>query len=171
MRIIRILIVILSISWLTGCGIAQSVSDTAAGLSQSVFNWSIKTLYLDIKARSELNLDDEGRSSPVVLRVYQLTNAEKFNSATYTELVDQDSDVLKDTLIETKEIILRPDRSISIDTPLDKKATAVGVIGLFKEPNLKNGSWKLTLTRKDLHISKPREIIASKYSLKMQDEK
>lgn len=156
---------------LMGCGIAQSVSETAVEITDSVFKWNVRTLHLDLKARAELNTDDDGRSSPVVIRIYQLKDADNFNAASYQELVDNDSEILQESLIESKEVVLKPDTSISIDTPFDKKADVVGVIALFKEPNLKDNSWRLVLERGDLYITEPREIIASQYSIKLVEEK
>lgn len=171
MRIMKTLLASLLIISLMGCGIAQSVSETAVEITDSVFKWNVRTLHLDLKARAELNTDDDGRSSPVVIRIYQLKDADNFNAASYQELVDNDSEILQESLIESKEVVLKPDTSISIDTPFDKKADAVGVIALFKEPNLKDNSWRLVLERGDLYITEPREIIASQYSIKLVEEK
>lgn len=170
MKIINVSIAILLTTWLTGCGIAQSVTEKAVDLSNSVFTWDIRTLHLDIIARSELNMDDEDKSSPVVIRIYQLKDADDFNSASYQEIVDQDSDRLKESLIESKEMILKPNTAISIDTSFDKKAKVVGIVALYKEPNLKDDSWRLVLKRGDLNINKPREIVASQYTIKLMDE-
>ncbi|MCX8587682.1 MULTISPECIES: type VI secretion system lipoprotein TssJ [unclassified Gilliamella] len=171
MRIIKTLIASLLIISLAGCGIAQSVSETAVEITDSVFKWNVRTLHLDLKARAELNVDDDSRSSPVVIRIYQLKDVDNFNTATYQELVDNDSEILQETLIESKEVVLKPDTAISIDIPFDKKADAVGIIALFKEPNLKDNTWRLVLERGDLYITEPREIIASQYTIKLVEEK
>ncbi|MWP73784.1 MULTISPECIES: type VI secretion system lipoprotein TssJ [unclassified Gilliamella] len=170
MKIINLFIAILLTIWLTGCGIAQSVTEEVSDLSNSLFTWDIRTLHLDITARAELNMDDEGRSSPVVIRIYQLKEADIFNSISYQELVDQDSDILRESLVDSKEIVLKPNTAISIDTSFNKKAKAVGIAALYKEPNLKDNSWRLILNRGDLNISKPREISASQYTIKLVDE-
>lgn len=170
MRLIKAIIASLLSIWLTGCGIAQSVSEGAVDLSNSVFSWDVRTLHLDVTARAELNMDDEGHSSPVVVRIYQLKEADTFNSVSYQDLVNQDSEVLKDSLLESKEIVLKPNTSISIDVPFDKKAEVAGIVALFKEPNLKDNSWRLVLSRSDLNINKPREIVASQYTIKLMEE-
>lgn len=170
MKIINKLITILPIIFLAGCGVVQNVSEGASELSNSVFKWDVRTLHLDITGRAELNMDDNSRSSPVVVRIYQLKDADLFNSATYQDLVIQDSETLNDALIESKEIVLKPDTSISIDVPFDKKANVVGIVALYKEPDLKANSWRLVLTRSDLNINKPREIVASQYTIKLVDE-
>ena len=170
MRLIyTFMISVLSIA-LTGCGIVQSAYEGTVDLSNSVFSWDIRTIHLDITARAELNMDDDNLSSPVVIRIYQLKNADMFNSVFYEDLVNQDSDALKESLLESKELILKPNTSVSVDIPFDKKADVVGIAALYKDPNLKENSWRLVLTRSDLHINKPREIIASQYTIKLLDE-
>ncbi|WP_085247106.1 type VI secretion system lipoprotein TssJ [Gilliamella mensalis] len=170
MRIITVLNPILLTLWLTGCGIAQSASEKAVDLSNSIFTWDVRTLHLDITARSELNMDDDGKSSPVVIRIYQLKEADTFNSISYQELVDQDSDVLKESLLASKEIVLKPNSAISIDAPFDKKAKVVGIAALYKEPNIKENNWRIVLKRDDLNINKSRQINAIQYKITLMDE-
>ena len=155
---------------LTGCGIVQSAYEGTVDLSNSVFSWDVRIIHLDITARAELNMDDDDLSSPVVIRIYQLKNADMFNSVFYEDLVNQDSDALKESLLESKELILKPNTSVSVDIPFDKKADVVGIAALYKAPNLKENSWRLVLKRSDLNIVKPREIIASQYTITLQDE-
>ncbi|MFQ1017974.1 type VI secretion system lipoprotein TssJ [Gilliamella sp. BG7] len=170
MKIINLSIVILLTIWLTGCGMVQSISEKTSDFSNSIFTWDIRTLHLDITARSELNMDDEGRSSPVVIRIYQLKEANTFDSVSYQDLVDQDSNVLKESLLESKEIVLKPNTAIAIDIPFDKKAKIVGITAFYKEPNIKDNSWRLVLKRRDLNINKPREIVAKQYTITLMDE-
>ncbi|MCX8655681.1 type VI secretion system lipoprotein TssJ [Gilliamella sp. B2840] len=170
MKRINLFIICLLTICLSGCGIAQSVTKGASSLGNSIFSWDIKTLHLDITARAELNLDDEEKSSPVVIRIYQLTKDDAFKSASYQNLVDQDNDELKATLLDTKEIVLKPNTSVSIEVPFDDRAKFAAVVALYKEPNLKEDSWRLILKRSDLHITKARKIEASKYTIKIVDE-
>ncbi|WP_392563392.1 type VI secretion system lipoprotein TssJ [Orbus wheelerorum] len=168
----RIMIVaaLLSVFALTGCGAAQSVSEGTAGVAKAIFVWDVRTLHLDYTARAELNTDDKGRSSPVVIRMYQLKDAKSFESATYPLLVSNDQETLGDSLLATKEIVLKPNTSLSVDTPFDKDADYVGIMALFKEPDLKQNNWRILLKRRDLNINKPREIIANKFALELVAE-
>lgn len=170
MKRFNLIIICLLTICLSGCGIAQSLTRGASSLGNSIFSWDIKTLHLDITARSELNLDDEDKSSPVVIRIYQLTKDTAFKSASYQNLVDQDSDELKSTLLDTKEIVLKPDTSVSIEVPFDSKAKFVAVVALYNNPDLKADNWRLVLKRSDLRITKARKIEASKYIIKLVDK-
>lgn len=164
---IKIVVALLFVVMLSGCGAAQSVSEGSASVAKALFVWDVRTLHLDYTARAELNADDNQRSSPVVIRMYQLKDAKSFESASYSSLVDNDQEVLADTLLATKEVVLRPNTSLSVDTPFDKDAEYVGIIALFKEPDLKQNSWRILLKRGDLNINKPREIMANKFALEL----
>ncbi|WP_392561466.1 type VI secretion system lipoprotein TssJ [Orbus sturtevantii] len=166
-KIIMIVVTMLSVLILTACGAAQSVSEGTAGVAKAIFVWDVRTLHLDYSARAELNTDDKNRSSPVVIRMYQLSDAKSFEAATYPLLVNDDRDLLGSSLLATKEIVLKPNSSISVDTAFDKDAQYVGIMALFKEPDLKQNNWRILLKRRDLNINKPREIIANKFALEL----
>lgn len=169
-RLISAMVLIMSAMILNGCGIFQSVSEGTTSVVKSVFVWDVKTVHLDFTARAELNTDDNAQSSAVVIRIYQLKNSSSFDSATYSALADDDRDALGDTLLATKEIVLKPNTSFSIDTPFDQDADYVGVVALFKEPNLKDGNWRILLKRRDLNINSAREIVANKFALELVKE-
>lgn len=155
---------------LSGCGAVQSVSDATGSVAKAIFVWDVKTLHLDFTSRAELNLDDDAASSPVVIRIYQLKTADKFSAAPYLSLVDDDAETLGDTLLASKEFVLKPSSSISIDVPFDSKAEFVGIVALYKEPDLKKDNWRLLLKRRDLNISSARKIEVSQYHLTLLDD-
>lgn len=155
---------------LSGCGAVQSVSEGTASVAKAIFVWDVRTVHLDFTARAELNMDDSGRSSPVVIRIYQLSDPKSFESASYPSLVDSDQDSLGASLLATKEIVLKPNVALSVDTPFDKNADYVGIIALFKEPDLKANSWRILLKRGDLNINSPRNIVVNKFALELVEE-
>lgn len=155
---------------LSGCGAAQMVSEGAVGASKAIFVWDLRTIHLDLIARAELNPDDAGRSSPVVMRIYQLSDPNSFNGAPYQSLVDNDTATLGDSLIEYKEVVLKPDTAISLDIPFNTKANYIGIAALYRDPNLENNSWRLVIERGDLNIAKPRKVEASKYTISLLSE-
>src|SRR5262252_8737850 len=59
----------------------------------------------------DLNLDANGRPSPVPVRVYLLRNAEKLSRADYFQIVDHERDVLGTDLIARDEVVVRPGES------------------------------------------------------------
>lgn len=169
-KLVSFMVSLMSGLILNGCGAIQSASEGTANVAKAIFVWDVRTVHLDFTARAELNTDDNNQSSPVVIRLYQLNNASSFDSATYPDLVDNDQELLGSSLLATKEIVLKPNTSLSVDTPFDSKADYVGIVALFKDPDLKTGSWRILLKRRDLNINSAREIIANKSVLELVKE-
>lgn len=169
-RLIYISILTCFIGLLSGCGAAQSVAEGTASVAKAMFIWDVKTVHLDLVARAELNVDDKGQSSAVVIRVYQLADSKSFEAAPYESLVNDDSDTLGVSLLASKEVILKPGNALSLDIPFDSKADYVGIIALVKEPDLKANNWRILLKRRDLNINKPREIIVNQFTLTLIEE-
>ncbi|RKS84470.1 type VI secretion system protein VasD [Orbus hercynius] len=170
MKTLLIIGTLMSLFILSGCGAAQSVSEGTASVAKAIFVWDVRTVHLDFTARAELNTDDNNKSSPVVIRIYQLSDPQSFNSAPYPALVDGDQDALGSALLASKEIVLKPDTALSVDTPFDKNANYVGIVALFKEPDLKANSWRILLKRSDLHINDARAIKVNKFALELVAE-
>lgn len=170
MRNLKTIIYCLFSIILTGCGAAQSVTEGTANVAKAIFVWDVRTVHLDFTARAELNTDDNNHSSPVMIRIYQLKDPKSFESATYPSLVDSDQETLGASLLALKEIVLKPNTSFSVDTPYDKDADYLGIVALFKEPDLKKNNWRLLLKRRDLNITSARKIIANKFTLELIPE-
>jgi len=169
-KLISIIVSLLLATILTACGAAQTISEGTVSVAKAIFVWDVKTVHLDITARAELNTDDSSKSSAVVIRMYQLSDEKSFESATYPDLVSQDQDALGEALLATHEIVLKPDTSVSVDNPFDKKAQFLGIVALFKDPDLKANTWRILLKRGDLNISSPRSIIANKFTITLVEE-
>lgn len=170
MKKLMVIVTLFSAFLLTACGAAQSVSEGTANVAKAIFVWDVRTLHLDFTARAELNTDDNGKSSPVVIRMYQLKDPKSFESATYNDLVENDQDALGAALLATKEIILKPSNSISVDTPFDSDAYYVGIVAMFKEPDLKHNTWRILLKRRDLNINSAREIAVNQFMLELIED-
>ncbi|MBT2092358.1 type VI secretion system lipoprotein TssJ [Enterobacter bugandensis] len=92
-KTMRWLIPFMAIS-LTGCGVAQSVTDGTKSAFNSVFYKKIKILHLDFTAREALNIDareSNPLSEPVVVRVYQLKDRKIFDKTVYMQLLQDDT--------------------------------------------------------------------------------
>ena len=137
---------------LTGCGLTQTVKDGTISVTKSIFYKQIKTLHLDIQARSGVNNNAKGASLATVVRIYQLKDRKAFDSTDYPSLFADDSQAVRADLVDEKDIRLRPGESVSLDMPLDES----------------NDTWRLVLTRDDLDPDKPRIIEASNNRLILQ---
>ncbi|WP_445450488.1 type VI secretion lipoprotein TssJ, partial [Erwinia amylovora] len=50
---------------------------------------------------------------------------------------------LKDDLVVSKELLVMPKGSMTLNMPMDENAQFVAVIGLFNRPDLQDNRWRL----------------------------
>lgn len=153
--------ILLVVGLLSGCGIMQSAKENTVDVAKAIFIKDIKILHLDFAARAQLNPGDGGAPSSLVIRVYQLGKIENFDNATYQQLLEDDQKVLGPDWLSTSEVVLHPASAISLDVPMHKEASFVGIVTLFRTPNLDEGSWKVVIKRNELDADKPRLLIAN----------
>lgn len=151
----------LIIGLLSGCGVIQSVKDNTIDVAKAIFIKDIKILHLDFAARAQLNPGDADAPSSVVIRVYQLGKIDNFDNATYSQLLEGDQKALGADWLSTSEVVLNPASAISLDVPMHKEARMVGIVALFRTPNLDDSSWKVVIKRNELDADKPRLLIAN----------
>lgn len=113
----------------SGCAVANYVVDPYTNIR--------------FEAKDNVNPDASGRSSPLVLRVYELRSAEAFESAGFFDLYDEPEGVLDRDLLSQSEIVLRPGIVRLHEMTVDKKAEYIGIIAAFQ--NIEEAEWKLVL--------------------------
>ncbi|MCS2153176.1 type VI secretion system lipoprotein TssJ [Scandinavium goeteborgense] len=159
---------------LSGCGLTQSVSDGTKSAYKSVFYKKIKVLHLDFTAREALNVDareNNSLSEPVVVRIYQLKDSKTFDKTVYQELLKDDESILKDDLLASRDVVIKPGGDVSLDMPLDAEAQFVAVVGMFRHPDMTKNNWKQVLEREELDPDKPRIFEAGNNALTLQPVK
>lgn len=159
---------------LSGCGLTQAVTDGTVSATKSIFYKQIKTLHLDFIAREALNTDaTEANSSsqPVLVRVYQLRDDKNFQKTVYQQLAEDGDDALKDDLLASRNVVVKPGTAASLDMPMEKDAKFVAVVGLFRNPDMAKGQWRLVLSREELDPDKARVIELGNNSLALQPVK
>ncbi|WP_312983592.1 type VI secretion system lipoprotein TssJ [Atlantibacter sp.] len=166
----RWLLPVLALS-LTGCGVTQGVADGTKSVYTSLFYKKIKVLHLDFTAREALNTDareSNSLSEPVVVRVYQLKDRKAFDKTVYQQLLLDGETVLKDELLASRDVVVKPGGDASLDMPMEEDAQFVAVVGLFRHPDMVNNTWKRVIKRNDLDPDKPRILEAGNNQLTLQ---
>ena len=156
---------------LTGCGLTQSVSDGTKSAYTAIFHKKIKVLHLDFTAREALNTDareSNSLSESVVVRIYQLKDRKTFDKTVYQQLLKDGDTILKDDLLATRDVVVKPGGDASLDMPMEEEAQFVAVVGLFRHPDMTNNTWKQVLQRDDLDPDKPRILEAGNNHLTLQ---
>jgi len=150
--------IIVICSLLTGCGLTQSVMDNTASLTKSIFYKNIKTLHLDFSPREAINTDGEQTPLTTMVRIYQLKDRKRLESADYSDLLRRADTVLKEDILASKSLLVQPKGSVTLNMPLAEEAQFIAVVGLFNRPDLKNNRWRLVLLRDDLDPDEARTI-------------
>lgn len=117
--IVLIFSILSSTILLSGCG-----KDVKPPLSTRV--------NVEIKAAAELNPDESGRPSPVVLRIYALKSVGKFNSANFYDLYNDVQTQLGGDLVNVEEFHLTPGGQKIYVRQIPPEALYLGVIAAYR---------------------------------------
>ncbi|WER50127.1 type VI secretion system lipoprotein TssJ [Cupriavidus sp. WKF15] len=142
---------------IAGCGVGQAVKDSTVEAAKWAFTTQVKTMNLDLVSRSSLNTSGAGQSLSTVVRVYQLKTPQVFEQLSYVQLQTNDLESLKPDLLATRDVILRPDASVSLSEPMHADAEYVGVVALFRNAG-KETVWKLVVPKKQWKKTDPVKI-------------
>lgn len=146
---------------LGGCGLVQTVADGTASTARGIFYKQVNTLHLDFTARTTLNTDTANMNAlsvATLVRVYQLRDRKAFERATYDSLLGNDDQWLAGALLHKRSVMVKPDGGAQLNVPLDADARFVMVVALFRCPDKRIGSWRLTLARDELDPDRARII-------------
>jgi type VI secretion system protein VasD len=146
---------------LGGCGATQTVTDSTTSTAQAIFYKQVKTLHLDFSGRASMNTDAADMSAlsvPTLVRVYQLHDSKALEKATYDSLLSDGDSVLRADLLDQRAMVVKPGEGAQLNVPLDKGAQFVAVVALYRTPDTRMNTWRLTLTRDDLDPDRARVI-------------
>ena len=88
---------------------------------------------LNVEATDNLNFNQFDEPLPVVLKVYQLTDIQAFNNASFEQLWKQDKSVLANSLLTVEERTVNPSQKINIEFEQAQTAKFVALVGLFRD--------------------------------------
>ena len=89
---------------------------------------------------------EAGSGLPVMVRIYQLRDRDKFENASFRSLWKQDREFLGDDLVSRKDLILHPESETLVDLAVEVKKGVeyVGIMALFRNPE--GNSWRKVLS-------------------------
>ena len=94
---------------------------------------------------SELvNPDESGRSSPIVVRLYQLRADGAFAAAEFFDLYSKEKEVLGESLVAREEYVLAPGETRELEIPLNAQTSYLGVLAAYRD--IRGAQWR-ALTR------------------------
>jgi len=98
------------------------------------------TIDLTISASKNLNPDIEKRASPIVIRIYQLTQIDTFNNSDFFALYENDKSILAKDLSFREEFEIKPSQSNSKPFAIHSTGKYIAVLAAFRD--LDKAQWK-----------------------------
>ena len=97
-------------------------------------------LAMTLQAAPNVNPDPGGKSLSVVVRVYQLKDKGRLESADYNAIWKLDKDTLSDDFLAVQERVVQPGTQEMLEIQTNPMAKYVGVVALFRNPS--GDSWR-----------------------------
>ncbi|MGI9418974.1 MAG: type VI secretion system lipoprotein TssJ [Geminicoccaceae bacterium] len=95
---------------------------------------------LTLKAGPNVNPSTSSQPSPVVVRVYQLTNVTAFQETDFFQLQQDASSALGDELVNSEDFVLAPGQMLLYQRKLPDDVRFLGVTAAFRD--LSGSSWR-----------------------------
>ncbi|MDX2506006.1 MAG: type VI secretion system lipoprotein TssJ [Gammaproteobacteria bacterium] len=105
---------------------------------------STKTkLDLTVNTSADLNPDQSGRPSPVVVRLYSLVSPTHFENADFVSLYHNDQAVLGTDFLRKEEKDFQPSEKFSAQLDFNEKANFIGIMVAYQD--IEQANWRLIL--------------------------
>jgi len=123
------------------------------------------SLDAEIIASNDINVDDEGKASPVSFIIYQLSDNESFIAADYNSLVLEPQSPFSEAIISKKQYQIQPGKRAVVTLDVSPETRYLAVAGSFREAKTsreKNWASIIDLPKK---VSKKKNKLQSKIFL------
>lgn len=100
-------------------------------------------LTISINTASDLNPDSEGRSSPIVLRIYELSDMKVYKESDFFDIFDNDKEILGEALVKKSEMELNPNESRKVEIQLNEKTKHIGFLAAYRD--IDTAKWRETM--------------------------
>ncbi len=128
------------VRWVTGVALLLTVMCTSGC---AYFFSDVTKIDLRIVANSDVNLDDNGRPSPVVVRVLELSALSAFESADFFALYVNEQETLNGSLIASEELEYKPGDMRDLKFALQPQSKYLVIIAAYRQ--LDRTNWRLVL--------------------------
>jgi len=102
-----------------------------------------ESLGLNISATADVNPDRQGRPSPVIVYILQLSSVEQFNGLDYMSLTQPSGVALGASLLSKKQEVLQPGASRELPLELNPQTTVIGLVAGYRD--IDNATWRTSV--------------------------
>lgn len=114
-----------------------------AGCSALSPNSHLTKLDLSLQGSDRLNPDLNGRPSPIVIRLIELTHPVAFENADFFSLYQRPKEALSPDLVIQEELELRPGEQRDLKLFVQEHSRYVGVLAAYRD--LPEASWRFVI--------------------------
>lgn len=129
-RFLGVLAIFFSFIFLASCSTTQNL-DESGGVAK-----------IKLVAASNINPSPSNSASPVVVKIFQLKDDQKFQRADFFGLYLNPKQALGDDYLSEKEVIMAPSEIKSIKLPLNGNAHYLAVLAAYQ--NIDHAKWYST---------------------------
>lgn len=98
------------------------------------------SLEVELETSDRVNMDAEGQALPTLVRIYQLTDLSRFESALFEDMLENAAEVLGPTLVAMDELTMYPGQVGVRHLERNPKADFVVSVAVFRKPV--GASWR-----------------------------
>ena len=102
----------------------------------------IHSLQIRMNAAAEVNPDLDGRPSPIILHILELTGIDQFNRADYFALTRDDAASLGGDVLHKTEVILTPGASKQTELELNVRTSYLGFVAGYRD--IDHAQWRVS---------------------------
>jgi type VI secretion system protein VasD len=88
-----------------------------------------------VNAAANVNPDVGGQALSVVVRIYQLKDKGRLESADYNAILKSEKDTLSDDLLERQERVIQPGTQEMLEVQANPMARYIAAVALFRNPS------------------------------------
>lgn len=127
------IVIVSSIFMLSAC----SSSNIFSAAANAIVSPSTDLIF---HVADDTNPDLEGRPSPVVVTIYELSSRTIFDNQDFFSLYENSESILGPDLLTKQELELQPEQKITQTLTLNKNANYVGVVVAYRDVD--NSRWR-----------------------------
>lgn len=101
------------------------------------------TIEVAVNAAADVNPDVSQRASPLVLRLYELGDAEAFAAADFFSIWNKEAATVAAGLVKRHELLVAPAGKAAKSITLDPRVRFVGVAAAFRD--IRNAQWRAVI--------------------------
>ena len=100
-------------------------------------------LAMQISTTADVNPDMQGRPSPIILHILELSSTEQFNRLDYMNLTQPSGAALGADLLGKNQMVLQPGDSKSVPMDLNPQTTVIGLVAGYRD--IDNAIWRTNI--------------------------